>query len=424
MEKGFETERVSDCLTKLRFSIPAEEVTQAVQRAFEAVRNEAVIPGFRKGKAPRPMIERKFGRTIREEAFSRLLPEHYYEAIKKEGIRPIADPTFDDIKHEKDQPLTFTATVETLPDIQVPDFRSIEIKKAEVKEPSEEEIQHVIDMHRDYLAKYEPVEGEPVQEGHFVQVNLDQEIDGEKNSRENQMIEVNKEKIFPEFASELVGMKPGEKKSFDLSFPEDYQSKEVAGKTIHYEVELNEIKKKVMPELDDDFAKDTGRAETLDGLKEDISKSILKTNEEKARSEDERQILDALLDKADFDVPPSMLKAQADSNFRRSVQMGMYSGVPKDELEKRGKEMFEKATEDSKRQIKTYLLLGKIAEAEKITVSDEELDNHIKQMAQMRRTDEKTLREQLEKEDEMGSVKNQLVHEKAMNFLYDNVKKN
>ena len=143
-----------------------------------------------------------------------------------------------------------------------------------------------------------------------------------------------------------------------------------------------------------------------------------------AIEENEKQILDALLEMADFQVPPSMLQVQAQSNFRRSVQMGMYSGIPKDELEKRGEEMFQKATEDSKRQIKIYLLLNEIARAEEISVSDEEFDDHIKNLAEQRKIGEKELRKQLEEEDEASSIRNRLTHDKVLDFLYKNVKKN
>ena len=255
-------------------------------------------------------------------------------------------------------------------------------------------------------------------------VNIDQEIDGKKNSQKNQMMEVDKEKILPEFVDKLLGMKPVEKNEFEVTFPNDYQSKEVAGKTAHYEIELLEIKKKVLPDLDDDFAKDTGRAETLKGLKEDIETTLRESNQERARSEEENQIIDAIVDVSDFEIPPSMMELQTQNNIRRTLQYGIYSGIPREDLIERKKEIHKKAAEDSERQIKLFLLLQKIAEVEKISVEEKDVNEFVEDIAERRQTDPKELLRKMEEDDEINSIKNRLLHEKMLKFLHENAKKN
>ena len=424
MKASFETEDLGQCRTRIKFSIPYEEVKGAIDRAFDQIKGSAFIPGFRPGKAPRPMIERKYSKIIREEALSKLMPKSYYNAIKEKELHPVGDPTFEDIKYEADQPLTFTATVEIIPDFTLPDYKSIEIKKVEVKEPEEEEIQKVLNVHREHHAKYEPVEDRGVEEGDYVMINVEHDIDGEKNSRKNQMLEVNKEVIFPEFIKNIVGMKPTDKNGFEVTFPDDYESKEVAGKTAHYDIELLEIKRKVLPELDDDFAKDTGRAETLEALREDITKTLRDENERRAHSEEENQVIDSLIGMSNLEIPPSMMEAQTNNNIRRAVQYSMYSGVPREELERRQDEIRSTASEQSEKQLKQFLLLKKIAEKEKIVVEDVDLNSHIEKTAEARKMDPKELRKKMEKNDEVDTLRSSMLHEKVLSFLYDNAKKN
>ncbi len=424
METTFETEELGKCRTRIKFSVPHEKVKSAIDRAFDKVKGSTFVPGFRPGRAPRPMIENRYGKVIEEEAFSKLLPECYYDAVKEKKLHPINEPNFDDVKYEKGQPLTFAVTVEILPDFTLPDYKSIEIKKAEVKELSEEDIQKIIDIHREHHAKYEPVEDRGVEEGDFVLLNIDQEIEDRKNSQKNQLVKVDKETIFPEFVEKLVGMKPVAKAQFHITFPDDYKSKEVAGKTVHYEIELLEIKRKVLPEVDDDFAKDTGRAETFEDLKEDIRKSLRHDNEEQAHLEEENRIIDAIVDMSGFEIPPSMMEMQIQNNVRRAMQYSIFSGIPSEELIGRKEEIHKKASEDSEKQIKLFLLVRRIAEAEDISIEDEDINSHIENIAQERKMDVKELTKKMQENDEIDAIRNRLLHDRVLKFLHENAKKN
>ncbi len=424
MDNIVETEELGNCLTRLSISIPYEKVKAEIDRAFAEVSGSLAVPGFRPGKAPRQLVERRYGKVLREEALNKLLPTAYREAVVSSELHPVMEPKFDNVKYEKEEPLTFTATVEVMPDFALPDNGKIEIKKVEVKEPDEKEVQEVLNMHREYHAKYEPVEGRVVEAGDFVLVNIEQEMDGKKDLEKGRMLEVNKEKLLPGFAEQLVEMKPGDKKKFDVTVPEDYSSKEIAGKSPAFEVELLEIKKKVLPELDDDFAKDTGRAETLEGLKEDIRRVLMKNKEEKARSDEENQIIEALLDMTDFEAPPSLVKVQAQSNVRRTLQYSMYSGVSREEVMEQKDEIYERASESSVRQIKLFFLLQKIGEAENIAVEEREIDERIEEMALGRQEDPKELRKRLEESDEVDSISNRVMRDKVIRFLHDKARKN
>ena len=423
-EIRFETEDIGSSRVKIRFTVPYEKVKSATDKVYDTIKSSATIRGFRPGKAPRPMVEKQYAAYIRERAFNQLLPEAFFTAMKEKNLRPVADPAYNDVQYEPGQPLTFTAITEVIQEFKLPDYKGIEIKKAESKEPTDDEVQQVLNMHLEHLAKYEPVEDRAVQEGDFVLLDINQEIEGKKSSQKNQMVEMNREKTLPVFVDNLAGKKSQEKVQFDYAFPADYKSKTLAGKTAHFEVDLLEIKKKVLPNLDDDFAKDTGMADSLEAMKENIRKSLREDNQEKARAQEENQIVDFLVNNTEIQVPPSVLQAQTEDNYRRILQYSLFSGATKEDLMNRKDEIQKTAAEDSIKQVKAFLILQEIAEKESIEVSEEELNARIAEIARSRGTDVAKLESEMEKNEEKNSIRNRIAREKVIKYLYDNAKMN
>ena len=424
-EINFEVEDIGKSRVRIHFTIPVETVKVATEKAFNEIKPRAAIRGFRPGKAPRQLIENQYGAAIRSRVLDNLLPEAYYIAIKQKNLRPVADPSFDSVQFEKGQPLTFNATVEVIKEFNLPEYKQIAIKKSEIKEPADDEVMQVLESHRQYLAKYEPVEDREVREGDFVIIDIVQDIEGRKSEQKNQMVEMNKEKTLPVFVENIVGKKPQEKIEFDFTLPEDYKNKKIAGKTIHYSINLLEIKKKTLPELDDDFAKETGMADTIEKMKEQVKNSIQEDNREKARLQEENQIIEYLVNNTEIEIPPSVLHAQTEDNYRRILQYSFYAGATKEELIEKKEEIQKTASEDSVKQIKTFLILQEIAEREKIDVSEDELNARIADVAETKGMNVADYKKQLEdKKEEKNSIRNRLLREKVIKYLYDNAKIN
>ncbi len=413
-------EDVSRCKKLIRFSVPREDVQKEIDTAYEKIKESAFVPGFRLGKAPRKVVEMRFGGALKEEALSKILPEAYKKAIEENNLRPVEEPKFEEINYEKDRPLTFQVTVEVIPEIHVPQYKGIEIKRAKISKPSKEDIMKVLEDYREQSAKFVPVEGRAVKEGDYVVLSYEEEMEGKRNKAENQWVEMKKDSLIPGFFENVIGMNIGEKKEFNLDIPGDYHSKEIAGKKINYRVELQEIKEKSLPKLDDEFAKDVGKTGSLKEFKEVIRNGIVVQREAEAKREQEQEIIDYLVANTELEIPQRLIDAQTQRNVEARVRRGLFYGVPKEKLMEKKDEIFESASKASVSQIKLALILQKIAENEKISVGDEEIDSHIEKIAKIRKVDKDELKATFEKEDYIEPIRDDLLQGKVLSFLMEN----
>ena len=412
---------------KLTFNIEAEKFEEAMKKVYAKTAKYFNIPGFRKGKAPMQLVERQYGAAIfYEDAFNELVPDIYDEAIKENKIEAVSRPNIDIVQMEKGKELIFTATVETKPEVELGKYKGIEIKKIEYN-TTDKDIEHELGHMAERNSRLVSIEDRPVEKGDITTIDFVGSIDGvefEGGKAENHELEIGSNTFIPGFEDQIIGMKIDEEKDIKVKFPEDYFSKDLAGKDAVFKVTLHEIKKKELPKIDDEFAKDVSEFDTLDELKNSIKEKLDTENTEKAKYETEEEAIKVVCDNTKLDIPNGMIELEIDNMVKDMENRLSYQGLNLNQylqiMGKTEKEIRDSYKEQAERNIKSRLVLEAIVKAEKIEVTPEEVDDKIKEMAKQygRKEDELLANEQL-KEYIEGNLKT----EKAIDFIVKNAKK-
>ena len=412
---------------KLTFNIEAEKFEEAMKKVYVKTAKYFNIPGFRKGKAPMQLVERQYGSAIfYEDAFNELVPDIYDEAIKENKIEAVSRPNIDIVQMEKGKELIFTATVETKPEVELGKYKGIEIKKIEYN-TTDKDIEHELGHMAERNSRLVSIEDRPVEKGDITTIDFVGSIDGvefEGGKAENHELEIGSNTFIPGFEDQIIGMKIDEEKDIKVKFPEDYFSKDLAGKDAIFKVTLHEIKKKELPKIDDEFAKDVSEFDTLDELKNSIKEKLDTENTEKAKYETEEEAIKAVCDNTKLDIPNGMIELEIDNMVKDMENRLSYQGLNLNQyLQIMGKtetEIRDNFREQAEKNIKSRLVLEAIVKAEKIEVTPEEVSDKIKEMAKQygRKEDELLANEQL-KEYIEGNLKT----EKAIDFIVKNAKK-
>ncbi len=411
----------------LTIEVDADTVNKGLDAAFNKVVKQVNVPGFRKGKMPRGMFEKRFGvEALYQDALDILLPEAYANAVMEAGIEPIDRPEIDVEQLEKGQPLIIKATVQVKPEVKLGDYKGLEVEKVETEVTAEDvdaEIKALQERHAELAVKEE---GQTA-EGDTVTIDFEGFVDGEAfegGKAENYALELGSGSFIPGFEEQLVGLEAGAEKEVEVSFPEEYHAAELAGKPATFKVKLHEIKTKELPELDDEFAKDVDEeVETLAALKEKIENRL----KESKKNEAEQKLRDSLVEKAaenaEVEVPEVMVKNEVDrmmDEFGQRLQMqGMnlelyfqFSGQTEEDL--RGQ-----MQEDAKKRVLTNLTLEAIAKAENIEVSDEEAEKEVEELAAQYNMPADNIKQAL---GGLDNLKADLQVRKAVEFLVENSK--
>ncbi len=412
---------------KLTFNIEAEKFEEAMKKVYAKTAKYFNIPGFRKGKAPMQLVERQYGSAIfYEDAFNELVPDIYDEAIKENKIEAVSRPNIDIVQMEKGKELIFTATVETKPEVELGKYKGIEIKKIEYN-TTDKDIEHELGHMAERNSRLVSIEDRPVEKGDITTIDFVGSIDGvefEGGKAENHELEIGSNTFIPGFEDQIIGMKIDEEKDIKVKFPEDYFSKDLAGKDAVFKVTLHEIKKKELPKIDDEFAKDVSEFDTLAELKNSIKEKLDTENTEKAKYETEEEAIKVVCDNTKLDIPNGMIELEIDNMVKDMENRLSYQGLNLNQylqiMGKTEKEIRDSYKEQAERNIKSRLVLEAIVKAEKIEVTPEEVDDKIKEMAKQygRKEDELLANEQL-KEYIEGNLKT----EKAIDFIVKNAKK-
>ena len=412
---------------KLTFNIEAEKFEEAMKKVYTKTAKYFNIPGFRKGKAPMQLVERQYGSAIfYEDAFNELVPDIYDQAIKDNKIEAVSKPSIDIVQMEKGKELIFTAVVETKPEVELGKYKGIEIKKIEYN-TTDKDIEHELGHMAERNSRLVSIEDRPVEKGDITTIDFVGSIDGvefEGGKAENHELEIGSNTFIPGFEDQIIGMKIDEEKDIKVKFPEDYFSKDLAGKDAIFKVTLHEIKKKELPKIDDEFAKDVSEFDTLDELKNSIKEKLDTENTEKTKYETEEEAIKAVCDNTKLDIPNGMIELEIDNMVKDMENRLSYQGLNLNQyLQIMGKtetEIRDNFKEQAERNIKSRLVLEAIVKVEKIEATPEEIDEKIKEMAKQygRKEDELLANEQLK-----GYVKGNLETEKAIDFIVKNAKK-
>lgn len=412
----------------LTVEVEVEKVNQGLDEAFKKVSKQVNIPGFRKGKIPRSMFEKRFGvESLYQDALDFILPEAYMAAIEETGIEPIDRPEIDVEQMEKGKELIFKATVEVKPEVKLGDYKGLEVEKMDTEVTDEDVAEELKSMQERQAELVVKEEGEVV-EGDTVVIDFEGFVDGEAfegGQADNYSLEIGSGSFIPGFEEQLIGLKSGEEKDVEVTFPEEYHAAELAGKPAVFKVKLHEIKTKELPELDDEFAKDVDEsAETLDELKAKIRTRLETSKKEEAETKLRDQLVDMATANAEFEVPEILINNEVDrmmQEFEQRLQMqGMnlelyfqFSGQDQEALRSQ-------MTSDAEKRVSMNLTLEAIAKAENLEADEETVNKELDRMAEMYNMQVEDIKRALG--DNLDSLKADLKVQKAVEFLVENSK--
>ncbi len=382
-------EKMENNQVKLEITIEAEKFEEGMQKAFFRNAKRFNVPGFRRGKAPRKIVEKYYGESVLyEEAFNIVVPEVYDEVIKENNIEAVSNPDIDITQIGEGKDLVFTAVVTVKPEVKLGKYKGIKVEKKNYPVTDEDIEKHLNEMANKNARIITAEEGVTCENGNTVIIDFDGSIDGvpfEGGKAEKYSLELGSGSFIPGFEEQVVGMKVGEEKDLKVTFPENYFSTELAGKDAIFKVKLHEIKIKELPKIDDEFAKDVSEFDTLDDLKEDIKEHIEEENAKKAKYEEEEEAINTILDKTTVDVPRVMIDNEIDEYIKdlesrlsyQGMTLDMYMQLMGKELADIRKEYEERATKN----IKTRLMLEAIFKAEDLEVTDEMVNEKLAETA-------------------------------------------
>jgi trigger factor len=389
-------------MAKLTIEASAEEFDQAIQKAYQKNKNRISVHGFRRGKAPLAIIEKMYGPEIfYEDAANEIIPEAYEKAAKESGLEIVSRPAIDVVQIEKGKPFIFTAHVAVKPDVTLGAYKGIEVEKKEIT-VTDEEVMNRIEREREQNARIIEVEDRPVQMNDIVVIDYEGFVDGkafEGGKAEDYSLTIGSKTFIDNFEEQLIGKSLGEEVEVNVTFPEDYHAKDLAGKPAMFKVKIKEIKYKELPELNDDFAQDVSEFNTLDEYKESIKAKIKENKEKELKTARENEILDKIIENATMDIPDAMVETQAEQMVEDFAQRIRYQGMSIDQYFKFTGMNYQKLLDNMKPQalktIQTRLVLEAIVKAENIEVTDEELDKELTEMASIYKTEVDKLKEML-----------------------------
>ncbi len=411
---------------KLEFTIEAKKFDEGMKKVYSKSAKYFNIPGFRKGKAPMAMVEKQYGSEIfYEDTFNEIVPEEYERELKENNIEAVSKPDIEVKQIGKGQDLIFTAIVQTKPEVKLGKYKGIELKKIEYN-VTDADIEHELGHMADRNSRLVTVEDRPVENGDITVIDFEGFVDGkafEGGKAENHELTIGSNTFIPGFEDQIVGMKTGEEKDINVTFPEEYFSEELKGKDAVFKIKLHEIKKKELPKLDDEFAKDTSEFDTLKELKDSIKEKLEHENKHRAEHETEDAAIKAVVDTTEVDIPSGMIETELDNMIRDMEQRMAYQGMKFEQyLQMIGKSMeeFRKENEETaKTSVKTRLTLEAIVNEEKVEPKQEDVDSKIKEMAEMYGQKEEDLKKN---EQFVNYVKDSLKNEAVIKFIIDNAK--
>ena len=412
---------------KLEITVEAAKFDEAIKKVYFKSAKYFNIPGFRKGKAPMQIVEKYYGKEIfYEDAFNEVAGEALDEAVKENKLEVVSRPDIDVTQIEKGKDLIFTAIMQTKPEAELGKYKGIEVKKIEYN-VSDEDINHELSHMQEHNSRLISIEDRPVESGDIATIDFEGFVDGkafEGGKAEGHELEIGSNTFIPGFEDQIIGMKIDEEKDINVKFPEEYFSKELAGKDATFKVKVHEIKKKELPELDDEFAKDVSEFDTLKELKADIKAKQEKQNEERAKYETQDAVIKAVCENVKVEIPSGMVEMEIDNMLKDIENRLSYQGLKLEQY----LQMMGKTEEDMRKEyepqameaIKSRLVLEAVIKAEKIEATQEEIDEKMKEMAKNygKENDE----EFLKNENVRNYIEQGLESEKAIDFLVKNAK--
>jgi trigger factor len=414
-----DVQELGACARRLEIEVAPENVKKELDQAYRELAKKVSIRGFRKGKIPRPVLERYHRSSVEDEVLQKLIPSSFEQAVKDQGLRAVGQPKLDDIKLDEEKALHYTATVEVLPDIALQTYGGWELTK-EVRVVTDAEVERELhDLQNRHVSLVSIEEDRPVQEGDYVLISFEGFRDGQPvqgSKAENYALVVGSKTVVESVERGLVGMRKGELREIPVQFPETYQNRSMAGQEVTFHVTVNEIKERVLPTLNDEFAKEAGGVDTFAELKEKLRKNQEELAEREARRALHEAIVARLVEANPFELPPGMVEAETDTliaDVQRQLRQQQGETAPLEIIE----EVRQQLREQAITRIKRELLIDEIAKREGIVVDDNEVEADLKRLAE--RTDQRLeyIRRQMEQAGALGSMRHNMLADKVLDFV-------
>ncbi|MDO7906909.1 trigger factor [Paenibacillus sp. JX-17] len=422
-------EKIEKNLGVLEVEVDAERVASALDKAFNKVVKQVSVPGFRKGKVPRPIFEKRYGvESLYQDAIDILLPEVYSEAVDQTDIFPVDRPDVEIDQFAKGETFKFKAKVTVKPEVTLGDYKGVEVPAVKF-EVTDEEVAEELERLQQRHAELVVVDDEPAQSGDITVIDFDGSVDGvqfEGGQAERYSLELGSNSFIPGFEEQVVGMATGDFKDVEVTFPETYHAEELAGKAAVFKVKVHEIKRKQLPELDDEFAKDVSEFDTLAEFKEDLKKQLEGRKESEAKAARENAVVEKVAEGATIDIPESMIQSEVQNMMRdfdnRLRNQGMnlemflsFSGQTTEDLQ-------EQMKTDAEKRVRNNLVLEQIAKTENIEVSEDEINEELNTMGEAYKRSAEEIRSILAANGSLGSLREELALRKTIDFLVENSK--
>ena len=421
-------ENLEHNMAKLTIEVSAEELEKALNTAYNKQKRQISVPGFRKGKVPRAMIEKMYGAEIfYEDAANELMQQTYPSAIDESGVDIVSRPTVDVVQIEKGKPFIYTAEVATRPEVTLGKYMGVTVTKIDTS-VTEDEVEAELENQRNTNARTVTVTDRPVKEGDTAVIDFEGFVDGVAfagGKGENHPLEIGSHSFIDTFEDQLVGKNVGDEVEVNVTFPEQYQAADLAGKPAVFKVKINEIKAKELPELNDEFAQDVAGVDTLAEYKEELKKNLTEKKENEAKKTKEDEAIQKIIDKSKMDLPKAMIDTQCETMVNEFAQRIAQSGLSMDQyLQFSGMtvdQLKEQVRPEAETRIKSSLVLEQIAKEENIEVSDEDINAEIEKMAKAYGMEADKLKEYMG-DSEKESMKRDLAITKAVDLIMENVK--
>lgn len=412
------------CKHSLEISVPVEEVETETGKVVSTFQAKAKLPGFRPGKAPASLIRKQFQADIRQQVLENLIPKFLQKRVEEEDLRVVGRPDITKVKFDQGEPLEFTAEFEVSPEIELKEYKGVEVHYHE-PEVTDEDVDKRIDSIRDRKAEYINIDPRPLEDGDFAVVSLETiaGVEGDPVKQDELMIEIGASDTVSGFTEGLRGASPGDDREFDVVYPEDYGQSKLAGRTVRFKAHVKGVRKKELPELNDEFAKDLGDYQSLEELKEVIRKTIFSERQFEAQQEAKNKIVETLVDTHDFPIPETYVDRQIQNRLEQTLRSLQAEGADIKNLKLDWQKVKETQRDKAVREVKASLLLGKVADRESINATRDEVDREVERMAKQRREPVAAVKFRMEKDGSLNRVASHIQTEKTLNFLFEHSRK-
>jgi trigger factor len=406
---------------EIQVEVPAEEVARETASLIQKYQKLARLPGFRRGHVPASIIRQRFSQDINNDVVDALVPKYFRQETGKLGLMPVSQPRVTDLHVHEGEPLRFKASFEVMPEVKVEGYKELRADKPEIS-VTDEEVEESLNGLREQHAAFAPIEGRALADGDFAQVSLDgrpKDGEGKPVHMDEILVEIAGKNTMPEFTENLRGASAGEERTFEVKYPDDSADKRLAGKIFTYTVKIHSLKQKSLPELNDEFAKELGEFTSLEEVRKRIREGMEAERKHESEREAKEKLTAELVKRNEFEVPEALVERQVDLQLERGLRALAAQGMRAEELKKMDLQRLRAGQrERAVTEVKASLLLEKIAEEEKIEVSNEEIDREVETLARQSKQTPEAIRERLTRDGVLDRIRARIRTEKALDFLY------